>query len=136
MTTHSRKGHAKSKPRRNSTADGGVYIGIAMIGVFGIWVWMVAAPGASSWKHGLLGYVIAVLVLINLYSWRVYLGKHLAGWQQSLARLILRWAGYGTPTGRPLAAAHGSARAKMVLLVGLSTSALIVAGLSWVLYGM
>lgn len=133
--SHARKGSSRAQAaRRPATPDGAVYIVVTMIGVFGIWLWAILVPEADSWKHGLLGYVIAILALINLYSWRVYLGRHVLGWQQSLARLVLRWAGYGTRSGRPLEAAHGSQRARMMLLVGLSASALVIAGLTVLLY--
>ena len=124
-----RKGHARQV--RTGTADGGVYIGLAMIGVFGIGLFSILSAGSDdAWKQGLVGYVIAVAFLVNLYTWRACAGKDLAGWQQSLARLPLRCAGFGTRGGKPLAAAHGSDRAKMMLFLSIATSAVIIAGLA------
>jgi hypothetical protein len=133
--THARKGSARARTsRRPATLDGGVYIGLLMIGLFGIWLWTILVPGEDPWKAALLGYVIAVLGFVNFFAWRACSGVHLAGWQQSLARLVLRWAGYGTVGGRPLEAARGSQRARMVLLVGVSASAIAIAALTWLLY--
>jgi hypothetical protein len=64
----------------------------------------------------------------------VYFGGRLLPWQQSLARLSLRWAGFGTKGGRPLAAAHGSRPAKIMLLLTMVTSVVVIAFLAWLLY--
>ncbi len=136
MTRAHRKSTRQGHPRTTRTTgtgtlDGGVYIGLFMIGVFGIGLFSIISPeNADAWKQGVLGYVIAVAILVNLYTWRVCAGKTLAGWQQSLARLPLRCAGFGTRGGKPLAAAHGSDRAKMMLFVSIATSALVIAGLT------
>lgn len=135
---HPKKHHAKTPARPPARAagppDGAVYIGILMIGAFGVWLWTIVVDEPDSWKHAVLGYVIAIAVLVNLYAWRVYLRKHLVPWQQSLARLVLRWAGFGTSGGRPLEAAHDSERAKAMLFVSLAASAVIIAGLGFLLY--
>ena len=127
-----RKGHPRTARTTDTrTVDGGVYIGLVMIGVFGIGLFSILSSGnADAWRHGLLGYVIAVAFLVNLYAWRVCAGRTLAGWQQSLARLPLRCAGFGTRGGKPLAAAHGSDRAKMMLFVSIATSAVVIVGLT------
>ncbi len=117
-----------SRPARATTPDGGVYIGGIMIGAFGIWLFTIVTD--SAWTHGLLGYGIAVAFLVNLYTWRVCAGKSLAGWQRSLARLPLRCVGYGTRGGKPLEAAHGSPRAKAMLLVSVAASAVAIVGLT------
>ena len=69
-----------------------------------------------------LGFIIAVAFLVNLSAWQVFAGKTIVGWKQSLARLPLRCAGYGTRGSQPLAAAHGPDRAKMMLFVSSATS--------------
>ena len=127
-----RKGHPRTARTTDTrTVDGGVYIGLVMIGVFGIGLFSILSSGnTDAWKHGLLGYVIAVSFLVNLYTWQVCAGRTLAGWQQSLARLPLRCAGFGTRGGKPLAAAHGSDRAKMMLFVSIATSAVVIVGLT------
>lgn len=123
--------HHKTRPARASTIDGGVYIGVIMIGAFGIWL---ATIGTGlAWTQGLLGYVIAVAFLVNLYAWRACAGKSMAGWQRSLARLPLGFVGYGTRGGKPLDAAHGSQRAKAMLFVSIAASAVAVVGLTLLL---
>lgn len=134
MTRSHHKSAGKGHPRRTQTgvADGGVYIGLVMIGVFGIGLSSIffSSENADAWKQVLVGYVIAVAFFVNLYTWRVCAGKTLTGWQQSLARLPLRCVGFGTRSGKPLAAAHGSDRAKMMLFMSIATSAVVIVGLS------
>ncbi len=126
--------HHKQPPRRSSpNLDGGVYIGILMIGAFGIWLFTIVSDSADAWKHGLLGYIIAVAFLVNFSAWQVCAGRTIVGWKQSLARLPLRCVGYGTRGGKPLAAAHGSDRAKMMLFVSIATSFVVVLGLTLLL---
>ncbi len=123
--------HHKTPPRPSANLDGGVYIGILMIGAFGIWLFTIAS---GDWKQGLLGYVIAVGFLVNFSAWQVCAGKAIVGWKQSLARLPLRCVGYGTRGGKPLAAAHGSDRAKMMLFVSIATSFVAVLALTLLLF--
>jgi hypothetical protein len=101
-----------------------------MIGVFAIALWALFAQGTGTWKQGLIGYVIAMAILVNLFTFQAVRGRHLAGWQQSLARLPLRWVGYGTRGGKPLEAAKGSPSARAMLAVSLATSVVIVLLLS------
>ncbi len=123
--------HHKPPPRPNSNLDGGVYIGILMIGGFGIWLVTIFSDSPDGWKHGLLGFIIAVGFLVNHAAWQVCGGKTIVGWKQSLARLPLRCVGYGTRGGKPLAAAHGSDRAKMMLFVSIATSFVAVLALTF-----
>jgi len=125
------KSHHKTPPRPPANMDGGVYIGILMIGAFGVWLIAIAT---GDWKQGLLGYIIAVAFLVNLSAWQVCRGKTIVGWKQSLARLPLRCVGYGTRGGKPLAAAHGSDRAKMMLSVSIATSFVAVLALTLLLF--
>ncbi len=126
---HQKARKGSRRPRRVGPPDGAVYIGLFMIGVFAIGLWWIIAP--DSWKEALIGYVLAMAILVNLYTWRVCTGKRVAPWQQSLARLPLRWVGYGTRGGKPLDAAHGSDRARMMLFVSIATSAVGIALLTW-----
>ena len=126
--------HHKPTPRPATNLDGGVYIGIMMIGAFGIWLFAIASDSADAWKQGLLGYIIAVGFLVNHSAWQVCGGKAIVGWKQSLARLPLRCVGYGTRGGKPLAAAHGSDRAKMMLFVSIATTLVAVLGLTLLLF--
>ena len=133
MSAAMTKSHHKTPPRPSPNMDGGVYIGILMIGAFGIWLFTIVSDSADAWKHGLLGYIIAVAFLVNFSTWQVCAGRTIVGWKQSLARLPLRCVGYGTRGGKPLAAAHGSDRAKMMLFVSIATSFVVVLGLTLLL---
>ena len=125
------KSHAKTqhhkrkpvKPARQQDNDVAVYIGLLMIGLFSV-----ALFGTlyQTWQVFAVGYIIAILFLINLYGWRVYLGRDLAGWQRSLARLPMRFAGFGTKHGHALSAAKGQPQARTALLVCLVISLVIV----------
>ncbi len=130
---HAKAGHHAHHraPERSGVPDGAVYIGLVMIGLFGILVWYTMS---DSWTHGLFGYVLIVLGLVNFAGWRVYFGSPLPPWQQTLARIPLGPAGYGTKGGRPFAAAHGHGRVLGALLLTLAVSAGAVAGLAWLLY--
>jgi hypothetical protein len=129
-----RKQTARAPARRAGAPDGAVYIGLIMIAAFAIWLWTIIANEPGSWKPALLVCTVILLALVNLYTWRVYFGARLAPWKQSLARLTLRWAGYGTRGGRPLEAAHGSRGAKIMLLLTMVTSVVIIVVLAWLLY--
>ena len=130
----SRKHTARAPAGRKGPPDGAVYIGLFMIAAFAIWLWTIVAPGPDSWKHALLVCTVILLALVNLYTWRVYFGARLAPWKQSLARLSLRWAGYGTSKGRPLEAAHGSPAARTMLMLTMATSVVVIVALAWLLY--
>ena len=130
----SRKHTARAPAPRPGAPDGAVYIGVIMIAAFAVWMWTIFAPGPDSWKHALLVCTVIVLALVNLYTLRVYFGARLAPWKQSLARLSLRWAGYGTRKGRPLEAAHGSRAAKIMLILTMVTSVVVIVALAWLLY--
>ncbi len=129
-----RKDTARAPAGRAGAPDGAVYIGLIMIAAFAIWLWTIVAPGPDSWKHALLVCTVILLTLVNLSPWRVYFGARLAPWKQSLARLTLRWAGYGTQKGRPLEAAHGSRPAKIMLILTMATSVVVIVALAWLMY--
>ncbi|MHC4429870.1 MAG: hypothetical protein ACYS0D_14915 [Planctomycetota bacterium] len=132
QTAHHPKKHAKRPTAtRPDLPDGAVYIGVAMIGVFAIALWYLVSR--ETWKHGIIGYLIAVAFLLNLYTWRACAGRPLIRWQRSLAKLPLRWVGYGTRGGKPLDAAHGSPRARAMLFVSIATCAAIIALVTWLL---
>ncbi len=135
MTKSSSRGRSKKSSTGRAVPrtvnDGGVYIAFVLGGAFAMVLWSIADP--DSWKSGLIGYVIALSLLVNLYRWRAYLGRHLSGWQQALARLPLRCVGFGTKGGRPIEAAHGAPSVQMILFVSLAASAMTILLLSWLL---
>ena len=124
---HGRGGdRARSEPR-----DAAVWIAIVMGGVFAMVLWYLVS--SETWRHGLVGYLIAVAVLVNYYAWRVSAGRSLRGWQRAMARLPLRWVGYGTRNGKPLDAAKGSPRARLMILVSIAASTVLIVLATWVL---
>jgi hypothetical protein len=138
--SHHKGGARKPATRpaaRRGPPDGAVYIALLLIGGFAVWLWsIVDGDDDNAWKHATLVYVAAVLVFVNFCTWQVYFGKRIAAWKQSLARLSLRWAGYGTRRGRPLEAAHGSRAASMLLILSMATSVVLVVVLAWLMYGI
>ena len=100
-------------------------------GVFAVALWYLVSR--ETWRHGLVGYLIAIAFLVNYYAWRASSGHHLLPWQQALARLPLRWVGYGTKAGKPLDAARGSPRARTMVLVSIATSTVLIVVVTWLL---
>lgn len=129
---HNERQHHKKKPVRNEATnpmpDGAVYIGLLLIGVFAVLV--ISIVFNVPWQQLAIGYVLALIFLVNLYAWRVYLGHEIAPWSQALARIPLRFAGFGTREGRPLTAAKGEQRAATILwlCLALSAMAMVAAG--------
>ena len=101
-----------------------------MVGLFGTWLWSILG---GEWQHATLGFVIVIAVLVNLSTWRACRGLPMVAWQAALARLPLRCVGFGTRGGRPIEAAHDSDRARMILFLSIATSAVVIAGLSFLL---
>ncbi len=134
MSKSTAKGHRKKSaaPPARRTNDAAIYGGFLLIGAFVTFQVALLSAG-TLWREVALGYLMALAVLVNLYTWQAWQGKRLARWQQSLARLPLRFAGYGTRGGQPLEAAHGSRRAMMVLLVSIATSMVLIVGLTLLL---
>jgi hypothetical protein len=112
-------------------SDQAIYLGLAIVGLFvGILAWLF---NQQYWMAIVLLYVLAVVYLINFYTFQVYRGKHLEHWKQALARVPLRFVGYGTKEGKPLEAAHDHPETRTALLASIALSAAIVAGLSLVI---
>lgn len=124
-----RKRSAAQQARQGS--DLAIYGGFLLIGVFVTFLSYLLSP--DHWSQVALGYLIAMAFLVNFYAWQACRGQRLVGWQQSLARLALRWSGFGTAHGRPLEAAKGSNRAKMMLMVSIATSVVLIVLLTWLL---
>ncbi|MHC5027045.1 MAG: hypothetical protein ACYTGR_09845 [Planctomycetota bacterium] len=126
-----RKAHKKPAPKQGAS-DSAIYIGFAMTGIV---IAFLAAllTGGRYWREIVLGYVLALAWLVNLYGWRAYFGQELSGWQQAFARIPLRAAGYGTRGGKPLEAAHGRPPAKRALLATSIVSLVVLALLATVL---
>lgn len=118
--------HSSSTSRSN---DAAVYSAFILVGVFIVFLaWLL--DFAISWREVTLGYCAALAVLINMYAFQACRGTRLAGWQQALARLPLRFVGYGRTSAKPLEAAHGSDRAKMAVFVSIAVCVVILLALS------
>lgn len=126
---HDRRSAKRSRPTQR-LADGGVYIVIVMFGAFGLLLWSVAG---QDWHHGLLGYLVAVALLVNVAAIRAYLGHDLSWFQRALAHLPLRCVGYGTRKGRPIQQARGAANALRIIVVSVLFSVGVLALLGWLL---
>jgi cytochrome b len=111
--------------------DRAVYISMLIVGAF-ILVLMWATMEGSQWMWGIVGMLLATCILINLYTFRIIRGGKLSQWQRSLAKIPLRFVGYGTKGGKPIDAAKGEDAAKMVLYVTAALSVLLVLG-AWAL---
>ena len=117
-------------PRR--TADYQIYVGLLLILALAVFLtWLVL--GGQHLGGIVLFYAAMLIGLVNLNAWRACAGRALAPWQQALARVPLRFAGYGTKQGRPLAAAHGSPAARRAVVVSIVLSVVLLAGLAVVL---
>ncbi len=115
-----------ASPRR-VTKDRSIYLGLAFIGV--ILVLLVWLFTDGHWREMTLGYLFAIAWLTNLYAFNAYAGKSLAQWQQALARLPLRCAGYGSKHGKPLEAAHRASSALRMIWTSIVISIVVLAGL-------
>jgi len=135
MTSHSKQRSHRRKAKSHSAAkqsgsDAAVYAGLIMIGAFAVLLAWFMLQQVMDWSHVLIGYLIAMALLINFYAWQAYVGKHLPNWQQALARIPLRIPGYGTKGGKPLGAAKGQPDARMTLMMFGSGCVLLIAVLT------
>jgi len=120
------------KPTGPITSDLSIYIGLLMIGGAIVLAALLLTEG-QNWREVALGYLVLMAFFINLYALGAYRGKRLANWQQALARLPMRFAGYGTKRGKPLAAAHNAAAARKAIAISIIVSVIILIGLAFLL---
>jgi len=133
MSKHSGKTRRrKTQGRKNEesyTSDRSRYIVFVMIGLAVTALgWLLAEP---YWSAFALGYLVLLAYLINVHAYQAYRGRSMAQWQRSLARVPLRFAGYGTRHGKPLEAAHHARRAMTTVWVSVAVSVVILALLGW-----
>lgn len=130
-----RRPHVLKAKTLKPASDRVVYMGLFLIGFFTIalfWMFTSDSP-VPYWKSLALGYVTAIAFLMNLYAFQIYRGRHLENWKQALARVPLRFAGYGTKDGKPLEAAHDHPETRTALLMSILISAVILVGLGLLL---
>jgi len=132
-TSKSRRKKAGPAPGPNVAAhDRAVYTGLLMIGVFVVLLAVPLTEGAL-WRHTLIGYLLLMAIMINGFAWRACRGGKLARWQAALARIPLRWAGFGAKGGKPLETAHGRREARTALLLSIAASVVLLGILTVIL---
>jgi hypothetical protein len=122
--------HTGPKPLvRKPMSDPAIYTGTVIIGLFIVLLGAVFTD-VRYWPWFMLGYVALVAYLINIFAWQTYRGQRLVNWQQSLARIPLRFVGYGTKEGKPLEAAHDHPETLKAVQVSVAIGIIILAMLA------
>ena len=107
-------------------SDRAIYLSALVVGLFVILVGSLLVGEGQYWQYFVLGYLALLLYVINMAGWRIYQAKHIAGWRQSLGKLPLITAGYGSKSGKALEAAHGQpAVRKAMIICGLVSIAVL-----------
>lgn len=116
---HHRHGERRPKPARQPISDRVVYLLAVLIGFFSVIIagLLTADAARNYWPYFTLFYLALLLYGINTAGWRIYAAKHIPDWQQSLAKLPLTLAGYGSRSGKALEAAHGQAAVRKTLIL-------------------
>lgn len=112
------------KPRRK-TSEKAIYGGVVVIGFFAVMI-AVLFTQMEYWALFSVGYLAVIAYLIHINVWHVYRARHLADWQQALAKIPLRFVGYGTKDGKPLEAAHDHPETLRAFIVSLLISIVIL----------
>jgi hypothetical protein len=120
-----RRKHARRPEQARRASDSTIYAGLILIGVFVVALAVPLTQG-DHWQEVAVGYVIAMAWLVNLYGFRAWRGVHLANWQAALARIPLRFIGYGRKGGKPIEAAAGHDDAGKAIIVSVIVSVLII----------
>lgn len=116
------RGHPAAKPPN----DLAIYIGVLMIGAFGVFLITLVTQGA--WREAVAGYLLAVLGIINWSGWSAFLGRTLQPWQQAFARIPLRFAGFAGAHAKPITAAkHHPAARNTMFITALISLVLVIA---------
>lgn len=126
-----RKVHAPQPQQSRPTSDKVIYSGLMLIGFFACAIGSIIFE--DQWRLIAVSYVAILAYLVNINVWHVYRGKHLGNLASSLARIPLRFVGYGTKGGKPLEAAHDHASTLRAFFVSVIVSLLIVAVLALLL---
>lgn len=122
---------AVQKRAQQRENDRGVYATILMVGAFGLFLWFLIS--ADTFPHAVVGYVLCVLGMTTFFTWKACRGIELSMWQRALAKVPLRFVGYGTKGGKPVTAAHSQQDAMMAFYLTLALSVVIVLALSFAL---
>ena len=129
-----RRASSKRQPASRPTSDRTFYFGFIVIGGFVAFLTAVLTTGAY-WLHAVLAYAALIAFFVHSSALAVYRGRHdLAGWQRALARLPLRFAGYGKSGGKPAEAAHDEPKALRTIIISALLSVVVIGGLAaWLL---
>jgi hypothetical protein len=121
-----RSGPPQIKPTQPAS-DRTIYAGLLLIGLFFVLLaGLVAGGEGGRWWEFFVLYVIVLAWFVNLCTFMAYRGVHMANWKQAMARLPLRFAGYGTKTGKPLDAAHGKPNARTAMIICMLISVVVI----------
>jgi hypothetical protein len=117
------------KPTRK-TSERAIYLGVLVVGFFSV---MLASlfMGLQNWPILSVVYLALIAYIIAFDTWLVYRGKHLSNWHQAMAKLPLRFVGYGTKEGKPLDAAHDHPEVFRALMIFVVASVVVLAGLGY-----
>lgn len=135
----SKKRHRPQKSQRKGppdssnedwTVDWMIYFGMLAIGIFGVGI-LGTVSGPDSWRSILIGYVLAMICLINFCVFKAYRGRPMERWQKALARIALSFAGYGAIRGKNLSEAKDDDRAGLALWLSIAISVTLLAVISW-----
>lgn len=129
---HSRHGIDRPKPATPPMSDRSVYLGTIIVGLFVVILGWLLSEG-TYWRQVMLGWIVLVVLNINFAGWDLYRGRKLSDWKQSLAKLPLRSAGYGTKDGKPLETAHGQPAVRGAMLMFGVISVVLIAAASFIL---
>ncbi|UCD74526.1 MAG: hypothetical protein JSV91_12150 [Phycisphaerales bacterium] len=125
-----RSGPPQIKPV-HPASDRTIYAGLILIGLFFVLLASLATGG--HWELYTILYLALLAWFVNYYAALVYRGAHMANWKQAMARLPLRFVGYGTKGGKPLEAAHGHREVRNVLVLSIVISIAVIVGLWFLL---
>ena len=128
---HKKKKHTHKPPAKSAGGDHAVYVVLLLLGGFGLLLWGALSP--ETWRFAMIGYVLAIGGYVTHSVWLAYAGQDMPNWRQSLARLPLRFFGYGRKGGKPIAAAHDQPEAKTAMIVSI-VGFLAIAGGLWAVF--
>ena len=132
MNRHERELRRKARPQKSKVAsDRTIYSGILLIGFF--FVALASLFFEGHWREPLVLYIAVIAYLLVTATLSIYRGKHIPNWQQALARIPLRFVGFGTKEGRPLEAAHDQPATRKAFIVALLVSIVVVVALGLLL---
>jgi hypothetical protein len=124
--TRSKSKRQPNRPANPKANDVGMFGGIVLIGIFVALLGMFSGPGNIT--KFVYVYAAIVIALINLSVWQMVLRGRVAPIQKPLARLPLRFVGFGLPKTRPLEAAKGEPVARQAAIITSVISVIVIIG--------